>query len=702
MISKTGFTTEAQHALEDHPNFYGMSYAEFVKTLIDLPRYIQYLKLLIETDGILDYYVPQRLISKGPERLISKGPAVEYALRWIAESEMRPLAILSTYGMGKTSLAKKVAYECALSAASDFTTRIPIYIPLNLLASQTRIDGLLGSLFTSTISLRGYSYPLFQTLNHMGAFTIFFDGLDEMRHAMTWEDFQYNFRQISELMTSKTKVLLFGRPNIFKTKSEYDQIIGGKTILGTVAIRAITKMGFTVMDISPFNKTQTYEYLQKYLQFLLTRGGLTKVPDEIERRVQDIKALKLDRLLSRPVHAQMMAEIASDFDAKLGQFSRYRLYTAFVSFVLRRDYERGGRVGYSPTEKQEILQQLAWELWFELQKDSFKLSEVTFASWRTLSEGNLRALLTSALMESKYGDNFYFSHRSFQEYLMAEHMLNAKIDWEKLGERINLLSDEIVDFVREADDKKRAHALFRDIESCNMYWDKSVAIAVVLYSTLYRDRLRRPKKGCGLIELSKSTVVNFEPKREPFRMYCHGKMLLMSSGDKDMLRAVIRSMQSWVLDEQQYFFYCAQLLVDSLSSREVSAKFVYIEMIRLVLNWWDYKAMFMFHKGKKYFRKANPDVVVVSEKMEWGTHVSWNKAGIKTASINPTKFYRALRNSDEHRVRLSTRKLSNEVHSFEWAELEFVPTLCTRASASDFGGKVFVLGKLSRGWYDLD
>src|SRR5262245_55418472 len=110
--------------------------------------------------------------------------------------------------MGKSSLAKLLTYRFIEQSIKTAARRFPILIPLGALASQQQIEGLLGTIFTSVVTTSGYNFPLFQKMNALGHFVILLDGLDEMRHAMTWDDFRYNFDQISKIIFPSTRAIL--------------------------------------------------------------------------------------------------------------------------------------------------------------------------------------------------------------------------------------------------------------------------------------------------------------------------------------------------------------------------------------------------------------------------------------------------------------------------------------------------------------
>lgn len=562
VVAENDFSAEARHALELNAGFFPLCYTDFLGTLINFPRYQQFLKLEIEQDGILDYYIPQRFASKGSTSA--------YVDEWLTNPSRSPIAVLSTYGMGKTSLARVLAYNYVLHSIANPTARIPIYIRLGSLSSQQQIDGLLGTLFTSTVPLSGYTFPLFQKMNELGHFVILFDGLDEMRHAMTWDDFQYNFKQISQIIFPDTKAILFGRPNTFRNQEEYEQIIEGKRYIGKTVITPESSIKFEPTEIEPFSKEEIYDFLHGFMQMQAAKKGKSADVSAIDLRIAEIKSLELDELFSRPVHSQMIAEIASDFSTPLSKFSRYQLYSEFVRLVTARDFDRGGGRGVQPTERRRHLRHLASTVWFDIGINAFRPNQVKLVGIQAgvPRDGAERDLLSGALIESKLGDVFYFSHRSFQEFLIAEAILLGEFNLHQ-SDRINLLSDEIIDFVGESDDLDALSKVFN-----RLAFDTSIyrRRAFELSYTIYRRLLYKGKLTDGAGD---NALHNY---CTGLRLFEHRSSIRKTPERIDLL---INEMQVRAKKDIRHFYFGCQLCFD-IYSLDASRQWMHYSLTRLV------------------------------------------------------------------------------------------------------------------------
>jgi len=478
IVTSGDFSPDARDTLTRNSGFYAVPYKSFIKNLINFPRYIEFLNLQITEEGISDYYINQ-LLENGRE-------ALSFINEWHETPDSTPLAVLSTYGMGKSSLAKMIALELIRKWKSDPLSRIPIFVKLADLSAQQQIDGLLGSMFTNKVQVHGYSFPLFQKLNQLGHLTIILDGLDEMRHAMTWSDFEYNFKQISQLIHPRTKCIMLGRPNTFQDKREYQSIIEGATFVGEHSVKKAGSIEFTPLRLQPFDDRQTHRFFVTYMNWAL-RDTNSVTQEDIKLRSSEIEALELSELFSRPVHARMMADIASDMSIPLRKFNRHELYDSFITTILKRDYERHSGTGITPDQRRSFLRKLAWHTWLSGAIDSFRRNHVDPSWYRPLiddadPEGILRELLSGSLIETKLGEVFYFSHRSFQEFLIAEHILeHPEIILDLVHQAI---SEETIEFLSETTDVPKLQRLLDVIASANKYSFTIFDVAAAIYTRL--------------------------------------------------------------------------------------------------------------------------------------------------------------------------------------------------------------------------
>ena len=172
---------------------------------------------------------------------------------WLKDtSDYTPIAILSGYGMGKTSYAKYLACTLAKAHLIDRTEPIPVLIYLGHLVRSQSLRTLLSSVFSDTYPSSGYSYDLFDKLNKSGRFVIIFDAFDEMKHAMRRQDISFNLDEICEQIHSKTKAVLLGRPDPFIMDADF-KLLDGKIQLGKNEIVDTSKMFFRKVSLSLFS-----------------------------------------------------------------------------------------------------------------------------------------------------------------------------------------------------------------------------------------------------------------------------------------------------------------------------------------------------------------------------------------------------------------------------------------------------------------
>jgi NACHT domain len=157
-------------------------------------------------DGLAHYYIPPA--TRDREDLEDE------VLKWIDDDPKssiplnRPLAILGSYGLGKTSFAIKLTSVLAARAARDDFARVPILIRLGDIASEQSLEGLIGAHFTAANPVPGYSFPILQDMNRHGRLVVIFDGFDEMKHLLTWAEFKFNLNQINRMVVEESKVIL--------------------------------------------------------------------------------------------------------------------------------------------------------------------------------------------------------------------------------------------------------------------------------------------------------------------------------------------------------------------------------------------------------------------------------------------------------------------------------------------------------------
>ncbi|MDE2400183.1 MAG: NACHT domain-containing protein [Burkholderiales bacterium] len=430
---------------------------ELEEFLLGIRRYIEALADLQPTEDA--QYVEARFA--GVEGL----NALDSVDEWIRNGTGNGLAILGSYGQGKTSLARHLAGHYARAYLQDSTQRIPILKKLGEVVHETRLEALLGAEFTADSPSPGYQFKTFDHLNRNGRLLILLDGFDEMKHAMTASDFLSNFREFNRLLQGKSKVILLGRPNALPTDSQDLVFRGMKRVAGQVVASA-EFTPWREQSLAFFTPEESEALLRSSLDRSVARyqsaGRFTYRDSFVEDRTVEVLRLVPADLLSRPVHVQLIAELAADPGFDFAGFNRYRLYDHFIRSMVERDTtQKRARKAIQLDDRLRFQRDLAWWAWARVGKSqgSFTRDEIPNSLLDTLPdggaadmEGKRNEYIVSTLTEDKDGGVLYFAHRSFQEFLVAERLRLAKPDPNAHLAYAAHLTPDIADFLRQAPD----------------------------------------------------------------------------------------------------------------------------------------------------------------------------------------------------------------------------------------------------------
>ena len=452
IVSKKKPPTDVQTTIEQKGWVRHFTIDEFVSLLVDFSSYLESLKGNF-SDGLEDYYVPIRDIG---------GFDVEEEIeKWSLSTEFEPRAILAGYGMGKTSFAKNLAYKYADSYLSGEGNRIPIYIELNDIFHHQDLEGLLGKYFTSKYVLRNYSFPIFESLNKQGMLFIILDGFDEMKHAMSFSEFQYNIKQFNKLVVPGSKVLILGRPNAFTSEDEESSVLLGIKKAGDREIKSAQMRAWHKIEVGLFDEGQLSDFVTSYMDHLVSSVPESEAPfinDEFcKKRKNELLQPRFRELISRPVHAKMLISLSVLNDEELSSFSRYQLYDYFIGEFLEREYEKHARKEISSEIRKEFLEKVAWRLWQKGGVHGFTFEDISQIDINVeetgkTREGIVRDLVIGSVLERKGSTEnyFYFAHRSFQEFLVAKFLLRATLSARSIKDISEKVNNEVKEFIRES------------------------------------------------------------------------------------------------------------------------------------------------------------------------------------------------------------------------------------------------------------
>lgn len=432
------------------------TFAEFQRRLLSLDSYMKRLVDDAEQIKLSEYYIP-------PETPDGNDLFVEVN-KWIAEANSPPLFVLGPYGKGKSTFALHLASQMAKAALNDHLVRVPILIKLGEIADEQSIEGLLGKVLTSQYRVQNYHFETFQALNREGRFLIIYDGFDEMKHGLTHAKFQYVMTELMRLDEGNSRILVLGRDTAFHDEREFRSIIHGVqlTAAGT-EVPMLDRRPYRTIEIRGFTSDEAKTYVQKYLPIRAARETTGSATDSkwVRDRILELTSGRFDQLLERPVHAQMLCEIAILSNQLRADMSVYELFDSFVHYLLEREVKKKGRNSQFPIAVRRTFNAgLAWWLWQLGGFSTTTLADIpqvicddaTADITHSLPKEEMRRELIQGCLVEKGSNTIYF-HRSIQEFLVAEHLITqdllqnslAKSEW--LSEVTKNITPEVIEFI---------------------------------------------------------------------------------------------------------------------------------------------------------------------------------------------------------------------------------------------------------------
>lgn len=476
IITRNGLTTDGSAFIDSNPFIYHQTVWDLENETIDLISYIEEQTKPIQADGIESYYISQQGVLSGKRNFNPQDsipfPLIEYVDSWVEdrnpaaeshpESLNKPLAILGGYGAGKSSFAKMLFLKKSQECLADPTLRRPVLIKLGNISRYSSLDGLLGALFTSSFVINGYSYEKFMEFNRSGRLLIILDGFDEMKFAMSWADFKFQIKELNQLINSESKVILLGRPSAFLSDSERLHILKGAQYIDGNQIDIPGWPKFHEIDIEEFDKSTLSQFINLYTGYLKDKFETsTSDPQWNSRIAETLEIASSDlKLFKKPVHAKILVEIACyssiDLSGLKNEKNRWSLYEAFFQHLAERENDKDSRRQIGDMERLDFLEQLCFWLWSKKEGSvSFQADDVPVEIYNKFilddldPKSTLRELLVGAFVERKSGDIYYFSHRSFCEFLVARHIHRNPPKPSSHSVYAKVIGDGVQEFLKE-------------------------------------------------------------------------------------------------------------------------------------------------------------------------------------------------------------------------------------------------------------
>lgn len=479
LVSRGPVSPAGRTAIEGNRALRCFTLQELQRTLFGLDDYLRDLIASYRDEGTAAYYVaPHTEEGDDLEALVA---------HWLEEpGAPPPLALVSGYGRGKSTFARHLAAAMAERALGDPGTRIPILIPLGEVLDEVAIDSLLGRLFSSRHRAVNYHFKLFDELNRAGRFLVILDGFDEMKHGMTLTAFERAFSELMRFDAGQARVLILGRDTAFHNDLEFRSLILGRqqtAMGGDVAVP--DRRPCRTVNLREFTRDETQYFVRHYFPICVARRRPGEAPDPawLDARIAELLSERFAELIMRPVHAQMLCEVAVDPDVSLASMTRAGLYDAFVHYLVFREVKKRGRDATFPADVRRLFNaEVAWWLWQQGGASTASFDALpqklciaaTGAIEHDYDADGLKRELAAGLLVEKNKQAIYFAHRSIQEFLVAEYLLRHGLSGilgrnDDPGAVLDLLNPEIIDFMTTAvavqpDAAERAARLIESID----------------------------------------------------------------------------------------------------------------------------------------------------------------------------------------------------------------------------------------------
>jgi RNA polymerase sigma factor (sigma-70 family) len=331
----------------------------------------------------------------------------------LLQEDHQKLALLGDFGTGKSAFCRHFTYRLAQKYKIDKMTRIPILVDLRGYDARFNIQTLILNILYVNFELQ-ITAPIFCCLQQHGRFLLLFDGLDEMDPRACPETIRENMNQLIKISSiPANKFIITCRTHFFHSRISTELL-----------------EDFDFLYIPKWEPPQLTEYFQK---------NTDNQWDSFIDRIRE--TCNLTELARTPFFLEMIAQMNPKPGNDAKRIEVYRQYTD--QWIDKEPNQKD--ILLSPGEKRKFLIQLAINTYTE-NKISCHYSEFNSLIWEYLTRiqdqyGDqarilanrkdifLASVKTCTFLVWDNGGNYYFRHKSFQEFfaaeVMAEHIRNG-------------------------------------------------------------------------------------------------------------------------------------------------------------------------------------------------------------------------------------------------------------------------------------
>lgn len=358
-------------------------------------------------------YIP---LSAKTDEQQSVGKVEDYVLEWL-KGDGTLITLLGNYGTGKSTTLREIMHRQALAhLANPATERIPIFVDLKRFRQAPTAQALITDLLVNQSDVQ-MNFRKFQEQNSQGRFLILFDGFDEMAEKVLDGMPLEHFNDLALLARDKAKVVISSRTHYFRDHEEVLRIHGGSETQLFQEVKH--REGFQILQLDPFSRRDVETYLKRRFP--------NEWPDyrDLMERTYDLFSLA-----EVPILLSMIVQALPRIVEKQIPVNRSAIYRTFTDQWLYRDQWRRG---LHVEERRFFCRNLALHF-YKTQQYTVHWGDIPafvkdYLRRRIENLDELDVFSTDVrtsnfLVRDEMG--FYsFVHKSFMEFFVAEHFLEA-------------------------------------------------------------------------------------------------------------------------------------------------------------------------------------------------------------------------------------------------------------------------------------
>lgn len=460
IIGRHPLSSSPRLSLERMSNVIYSTFEEFRASLMNFSALLNNNVLLFEHEDASSNFIETRVRHKDT-------PLSQHVTDWLA-SGYTGLMVYGGYGLGKTTFSYHLASVLSKKFLLGEFDRIPIRIALGGMYSKQDIVALICSALSggeSGVTVKDFSFGLFLEMNHQGQYLLILDGFDEMRHAMDLEDFVYTFEQMKPLFAGKAKIIILGRPDSFLSNQEENAVLSALFDGGSEKEKRLDSV-----EVAFFSKAEILGYLENF--FIRKEQALTSEQEKNYQLLMSRLPDSEDGLLSRPVQLKMFTKIIDECLSSDALLNRYELYRRFIYNFIERESRKLARQPGQGTPggrklkdaRASFMQAVAWWLLNEKKENRFVPEDIPVdlvpqalradrSSITAIREAIVGSVIEptsrAGVLGSKAKRYYYFPHKSYLEFLVANHFEANEFSVNVYREFMGNINHEILTFIEE-------------------------------------------------------------------------------------------------------------------------------------------------------------------------------------------------------------------------------------------------------------